>query len=187
MRQDLTSMQQWIAPHSRVLDLGCGDGEFLSLLTRERNIRGLGLEIDQDNIASAVAKGLNVVEQNMDLGLDNFRDNSFDTVVMALALQAVHFPDQVLSQMLRIGQEGIVTFPNFAHWRCRLHLSTRGRMPVSKFMPYSSSKRCRALAIARIRISGRVTAKSRCRPDGKDTINSRCGYTAVSHHTNSHT
>ena len=73
----------------------------------------------------------------MDAGLDNFPDQSFDTVVMAHALQAVHFPDRVLEEMLRIGRQGIVTFPNFAHWSCRLYLGTRGRMPVSRFMPYT--------------------------------------------------
>ncbi len=73
----------------------------------------------------------------MDAGLGNFPDQSFDTVVMAHALQAVHYPDRVLEEMLRIGRQGIVTFPNFAHWRCRLYLGSRGRMPVSRFMPYN--------------------------------------------------
>ena len=136
MRQDLTHIQRWIEPGSRVLDLGCGDGEFLQRLQDERQVRGLGLEIDPDNITAAVARGLNIVEQNMDRGLDNFPDQSFDTVVMAHALQAVHYPDRVLDEMLRIGREGIVTFPNFGHWNCRLYLGTRGRMPVSRHMPY---------------------------------------------------
>ena len=137
MRLDLAHIQKWIAPGSRVLDLGCGDGEFLDLLARERQVNGTGLEIDEDNITSAVRRGLNIVQQNMDEGLANFPDNSFDTVVMAHALQAVHYPDRVLEEMLRIGNEGIVTFPNFGHWSCRLHLVSRGRMPVSRFMPYN--------------------------------------------------
>jgi methionine biosynthesis protein MetW len=136
MRLDLTHIQRWISPGSRVLDLGCGNGEFLELLREQRQVRGTGLEIDADNITAAIGRGLNIVEQNMDKGLGNFPDQSFDTVVMAHALQAVHYPDRVLDEMLRIGREGIVTFPNFAHWRCRLYLGTRGRMPVSKFMPY---------------------------------------------------
>ena len=136
MRVDLTHILRWIAPGSRVLDLGCGDGEFLEILRDQRQVRGTGLEIDQEKIVSAVARGLNIVEQDMDAGLSNFPDQSFDTVVMAHALQAVHYPERVLEEMLRIGREGIVTFPNFGHWRCRLYLGTRGRMPVSKFMPF---------------------------------------------------
>lgn len=137
MRLDLSHIQRWIEPGSRVLDLGCGNGEFLATLQRERQVRGTGIEIDEANITAAIARGLNIIEQNMDEGLGNFPDQSFDTVVMAHALQAVHYPDRVLEEMLRIGREGIVTFPNFGHWRCRLHLGTRGRMPVSEFMPYS--------------------------------------------------
>jgi methionine biosynthesis protein MetW len=137
MRLDLSHIQRWIAPGSRVLDLGCGDGVFLEFLRDQRQVRGTGLEIDQDYITSAIARGLNVIEQNMDEGLGNFPDQSFDTVVLALALQAVNYPDRVLEEMLRIGREGIVTFPNFGHWRCRLMLGIRGRMPVSSFMPYT--------------------------------------------------
>ena len=137
MRLDLSHIQRWIAPGSRVLDLGCGDGVFLEFLRDQRQVRGTGLEIDQDYITAAISRGLNVVEQDMDEGLANFPDQSFDTVVLALALQAVNYPDRVLEEMLRIGREGIVTFPNFGHWRCRLMLGIQGHMPVSSFMPYT--------------------------------------------------
>ncbi|MEM7691686.1 MAG: methionine biosynthesis protein MetW [Pseudomonadota bacterium] len=137
MRQDLTNILGWVPDESRVLDLGCGDGEFLELLQRERSANCTGIEIDAQAISEAISRGLSIVEQDLDAGLDNFADGSFDIVVMAHALQAVHFPDQVLEEMLRIGRECVVTFPNFGHWRARLHLATRGRMPVSKFMPYT--------------------------------------------------
>lgn len=137
MRLDLKLIEQWINPESRVLDLGCGDGTLLLHLKNKQNVNGLGLEIDAANISKGIASGINIIEQNMDRGLSNFPDHSFDTVVLAHALQAVHNPHLVLEEMLRIGHEGIVTFPNFGHWACRLHLGTRGRMPVSKFMPFA--------------------------------------------------
>ena len=137
MRLDLSHILRWIKPGSRVLDLGCGNGEFLQMLQQQYQVDGLGLEIDPDDISKALSRGLNIVEQNLDKGLANFPDQSFDTVVMAHALQAVHYPDRVLDEMLRIGRQCVVTFPNFGHWRCRLYLGTHGRMPVSKSMPFS--------------------------------------------------
>lgn len=137
MRYDLTHIQSWIGEGSRVLDLGCGDGEFLQQLTTSRGITGTGLEHDPDNIIAAASRGINVIHQDMDKGLDNFADNSFDTVVMAHALQVLNHPHRVLADMVRIGREAIVTFPNFGHWRCRTYLGFRGRMPVSKMLPYS--------------------------------------------------
>ncbi len=137
MRLDLTHIQRWIEPGSRVLDLGCGDGEFLQILRDQRQVRGLGLDIDRHYITAAIARGIDVIEQDMDKDLGNFPDQSFDTVVLALALQAVNYPDRVLEEMLRIGREGIVTFPNFGHWRCRLMLGIQGTMPVSSFMPHT--------------------------------------------------
>ncbi|PKM29514.1 MAG: methionine biosynthesis protein MetW [Gammaproteobacteria bacterium HGW-Gammaproteobacteria-11] len=137
MRADLDIIQEWIKPGSRLLDLGCGDGELLRYLSDHRKVTGYGLEIDPEKINACINKGVNVLEQNLDTGLSNFGDNSFDSVLMTQALQAVHYPDKVLEEMLRIGREAILTFPNFAHWRCRLYLGTKGRMPVSEFMPYT--------------------------------------------------
>ncbi len=136
MRQDLTQILSWIKSGTRVLDLGCGDGEFLNELKKKSAIEGVGIEINQDDILRAIGKGISVIQQDVDEGLSNFSNLSFDTVVMAHAIQVVHFPDKVLMEMLRIGKEGIVTFPNFGHWRCRLYLAFQGRMPVSRFLPY---------------------------------------------------
>ncbi len=137
MRFDLQLIPNWVSSEARVLDLGCGDGSLLSKLIAEKNVDGLGIEIDEDHITECIAKGLNVVEHDLNQGLANFRENSFDVVVMAHALQTLRDPHLVINEMLRVGRECIVTFPNFAHWRCRLHLGQQGRMPVSKFMPYN--------------------------------------------------
>ncbi|MFA5677784.1 MAG: methionine biosynthesis protein MetW [Pseudomonas sp.] len=137
MRADLQIIEKWIKPASHVLDLGCGNGELLHYLQEAKQVHGYGLEIDPDNINACIAKGVNVIDKNLDHGLDNFEDRSFDTVVMTQALQAVHYPDRALEGMLRIGREAILTFPNFGHWRCRMYLGIKGRMPVSEFMPYT--------------------------------------------------
>ncbi|HEY9032785.1 MAG TPA: methionine biosynthesis protein MetW [Pseudomonadales bacterium] len=136
MRIDLDVIQQWIAPGSRVLDLGCGDGTLLDSLTRNKQVNGVGIEIDPDKFNRCIDRGLSVIEQDLDQGLGNFADASFDVVVMTQTLQAMHHPDRVLEEMLRVGRQGIVAFPNFGHWFCRFHLGLKGRMPVSGFMPY---------------------------------------------------
>ena len=136
LRADLQLIQDWIAPHSRVLDLGCGDGSFLAHLKTTRQIRDYGLEIDTANIQLCLEAGVNVLEQNMDKGLKNFGTGSFDTVILAHTLQALHRPDEIVDEMLRVGKNGILTFPNFAYWRHRLSLLTGGRMPKSPQLPY---------------------------------------------------
>lgn len=136
MRFDLQLIPDWISAGSRVLDLGCGDGSLLKKLRHDKQVQGLGIEIDGDHISQCIASGLSVVEQDLNQGLGNFQDNSFDVVVMAHALQTLRSPHLVIDEMLRVGKECIVTFPNFAHWSCRFYLAKQGRMPVSKFMPY---------------------------------------------------
>jgi len=134
LRPDLAIIGEWIAPGSRILDLGCGDGALLAWLAKTRNVRGYGLEIDPDNIARCLAAGVNVIEADVDDGLRDFRDGSFDYVVMTQALQAMQRPDRVVSEILRVGRTGIVTFPNFGHWRVRLGLAA-GHMPVTPSLP----------------------------------------------------
>lgn len=137
MRADLEIIQEWITPDSKVLDLGCGNGELLAFLQQQKQITGYGVEVDHDNITACIEKGVNVIEKNIDEGLASIDDSSFDTVIMTQALQVMYRPDQIVDEMLRIGKECIVTFPNFGHWRARGYLAFRGRMPVSKFLPYT--------------------------------------------------
>lgn len=136
MRIDHELAKRWITPKSRVLDLGCGDGSLLEHMQHTLGVTGYGLELDGDKINEAIAKGLNIIEQDLNDGLARFADNSFDTVVMARALQAVKSPDTLLLDMLRVGREAVITFPNFAHWQNRLHLGLKGLMPVSEALPY---------------------------------------------------
>lgn len=136
MREDLSIIADLIKPGARVLDLGCGRGELLAHLARHKNVVGYGLEKGADRITQCIQAGVNVIEQDLDEGLQNFADNTFDMTVMTETLQAVKHPDRLLDEMLRIGEECVVTFPNFAYWRCRLHLATRGRMPVAGHLPH---------------------------------------------------
>ncbi|MCZ6619964.1 MAG: methionine biosynthesis protein MetW [Gammaproteobacteria bacterium] len=137
MRADLAIIADLINPGARVLDLGCGEGDLLAHLQKTKQVNGYGLEIDSNNITTCIDKGVNVIEQNLDQGLDNFASDSFDMVIMTETLQSVKSPDLMLTDMLRIGEECIVTFPNFGYWRCRLYFILRGKMPVAEHLPYS--------------------------------------------------
>ena len=134
LRPDLALIGDLIKPDSRILDLGCGDGALLAHLARSRGVRGYGLEIDPANVAACVTAGVNVIQADLDEGLDDFADGSFDYVVMTQALQALARPDRAVAEMLRVGREAIVTFPNFGHWRARWSI-LHGHMPITPALP----------------------------------------------------
>jgi methionine biosynthesis protein MetW len=134
-RADFAVIAQWVKPGSRVLDLGCGDGALFKYLKRERDISGYGIEIDDANVLACVKNGVNVIQRNLEHGLREFEDQSFDYIVLSQTLQAMRNGEGVIREMLRVGREGIVTFPNFGYWRNRMHV-LRGRMPVSEHLPY---------------------------------------------------
>ncbi len=125
-----------IEPRSKVLDLGCGSGELLERLIREKKVRGRGLDIDPELVIACVEKGLAAVQGNLDEGLAQYRARSFDWVVLNQTLQVTHRPALVLREMLRVGRTSIVSFPNFGYWPIRGQLFVRGRMPISKSLPY---------------------------------------------------
>lgn len=134
LRPEQRLIADWIAEGSRVLDLGCGDGALLAALADEKRVTGYGIEIDPDNIVACVERGVNVLHSNLDAGLSDFDDRSFDYVIMTQTIQAMRFPARLIEEMLRIGREGIVTFPNMGHWKCRAQFAF-GRMPVTRHLP----------------------------------------------------
>ena len=135
LRRDLQIIADWIRPGSRVLDLGCGEGELLSYLQKEKQVQGYGIEVDDERVAAALRRGVSVIQQDLDAGLRQFASGSVDAVVLSLTLQAVYYPRDLLLEMLRVGREGIVSFPNFGYWKNRLNILL-GNMPVSRELPY---------------------------------------------------
>ena len=123
MRPDYEIIAEWIKPNSRVLDLGCGDGKLLKYLGQTKSVTGYGLDFDATYIAQCIHNGINVIQTDLNQGLSEFDNDSFDYVILSFTLQAMRYPDRLIEEMLRVGTTGIVTFPNFGHWRVRLFLS----------------------------------------------------------------
>lgn len=135
LRPDLRIIAQNVAPGSRVLDIGCGDGALMAALRDEARVDARGLELDPANVAAAVARGLSVIQGDADVDLADYPSGAFDYAILSQTLQTTRRPDRVLEQLLRIGRQAFVSFPNFAHWRVRLSLLWGGRMPVTRLLP----------------------------------------------------
>jgi methionine biosynthesis protein MetW len=135
-RADFRLIAQAINPRARVLDLGCGDGSLLGHLKATRDIHGYGVEISDEGVLACVKNRVNVIQMNLEDGLSVFEDHSFDFVILSRTLQAMHHGDRILAEMLRVGKQGIVSFPNFGYWRHRLQILS-GNMPVSDDLPYA--------------------------------------------------
>jgi methionine biosynthesis protein MetW len=136
MRADLAIIADWIRPGSSILDMGCGDGTLLKFLREHSEVDGIGLEIDANKIENCVRDNISVIQSDLNDGLAQyFSDNSFDYVVMSQTLQAMDRPNILIEEMLRVGRQGIITFPNMAYWKGRLQLGIRGIMPVTRTLP----------------------------------------------------
>ncbi|MDP2794906.1 MAG: methionine biosynthesis protein MetW [Sulfurisoma sp.] len=134
-RPDFDVIAAWVQPNERVLDLGCGDGSLLKLLIATRGVRGWGIEIDNASVLAAIGNGINVIQSDLEAGLSGFENGEFDHVVLSRTLQTVRHTQRIIEEMLRVGREAVVSFPNFAYWKNRMAVMA-GRMPVSEDLPH---------------------------------------------------
>jgi len=137
LRFDLQVIASWIERESRVLDLGCGEGELLHYLIEERGIIGTGIELNESKVARCIEKGLSVLQGDINEEIFDYPDNMFDYVILSQTLQQVYEPSELIQAMLKVGRSGIVSFPNFSQWFCRLQHMFAGRAPVTRQLPYT--------------------------------------------------
>lgn len=135
LRPDLQMVADWVPESARVLDLGCGDGALLAWLQQHKSVRGYGVEIDVNKVVRCVDAGVSAIQGDLETGLSDFADGSFDLVILSQTIQAVRESEAILLEMLRVGREAIITFPNFGYWQNRWQIF-KGRMPVSETIPY---------------------------------------------------
>lgn len=149
LRSDFDAIANWVQTNSSLLDLGCGDGSFLEFIRAKRQAITYGVEIKDSAVLACVEKGLNVIQQDLEGGLALFKDQSFDTVVLSQTLQTIHQTERILREVVRVGKQCVVSFPNFGHWSHRYAVAL-GRMPVSKSLPYEwfNTPNVRVLTIA---------------------------------------
>ena len=136
MRYDLQIIASWIEPGSKVIDLGCAEGDLLHHLISQKGVQGTGIELNEEKVARCIEKGLSVLQGDISEEVHDYPERSFDYVILSQTLQQVYEPDHLIRAMLRIGQKGIVSFPNFSHWQIRLQLLFTGYAPVSRQLPY---------------------------------------------------
>jgi methionine biosynthesis protein MetW len=136
IRFDLQIIASWIEPGSKVLDLGCGGGDLLYFLKKHKQVEGTGIERVEVNVAQCIEKGLSVLQGDINEEVLDYPDNTFDYVIVSQTLQQVYDPDKLIQSLLRIGKKGIVSFPNFSHWRVRLQLLGTGYAPITRQLPY---------------------------------------------------
>ena len=136
IRFDLQVIASWIEPGSKVLGLGCGEGELLHFLKKNKRVTCTGIELDEDKVAKCIEKGLTVLQGDINEEVLDYPDNAFDYVILSRTLQQIYEPGELVRDMLRIGRKAVVSFPNFSHWNVRLKLLTTGRAPLTKQLPY---------------------------------------------------
>jgi methionine biosynthesis protein MetW len=137
LRADLATIAAHVPPGARVLDIGCGEGELMAELRDAKRVDARGMEIDPELVERAVARGLSVVQGDADRDLADYPDDAFDVAILSQTLQTAARPDRMLGELLRVGRQAFVSFPNFAYWRMRVSLLANGRMPVTRHLPVS--------------------------------------------------